>query len=87
MKELSGRVEEAEEERQTERQARLRADNQRADLARQAVMYCTIVHIICLKSTFLLIKVIKELRRELQRFKDILHQCFSKKPVTSESAH
>ncbi len=39
--ELSGRVEEAEEERQTERQARLRADNQRADLTRQAVMYCT----------------------------------------------
>jgi hypothetical protein len=41
VKELSGRIEEAEEERQTERQARLRADNQRADLARQAVMYCT----------------------------------------------
>ncbi len=33
MKELSGRMEEAEEERQTERQARLRADNQRAILA------------------------------------------------------
>jgi hypothetical protein len=33
VKELSGRIEEAEEERQTERQARLRADNQRAGLA------------------------------------------------------
>ncbi len=33
MKELSGQIEEAEEERQTERQAWLRADNQRAVLA------------------------------------------------------
>ncbi len=38
MKELSGRIEEAEEERQTERQARLRADNRRADLSRGAVI-------------------------------------------------
>ncbi len=38
MKELSGRVEEAEEERQTERKARLRADNQRAGMAREAVI-------------------------------------------------
>ncbi len=50
MKELSGRIEEAEEERQTERQARLRADNQRADLARQTVMF--FVHIICLRVRF-----------------------------------
>ncbi len=38
MKELSGRIEESEEERQTERQARLRADNQREGLAREAVI-------------------------------------------------
>ncbi len=38
MKELSGRIEEAEEERQTERQARLKADNQRAGLAREAII-------------------------------------------------
>jgi hypothetical protein len=38
VKELSGRKEEAEEERQTERQARLRADNQRAGQARGAVI-------------------------------------------------
>ncbi len=52
---MSGRVEEAEEERQTERQARLRADNQRADLARQAVMYCT--YNLSTKSTLLVIKI------------------------------
>jgi hypothetical protein len=58
VKDLSGRIEEAEEERQTERQARLRADNQRADLARQAVMY--FVHIWNLsKNTLLVIKVLK----------------------------
>jgi hypothetical protein len=38
VKELSGRIEEAEVERQTERQARLRVDNQRAGLAREAVI-------------------------------------------------
>jgi hypothetical protein len=38
VKELSGRIEEAEEERQTERRARLRADNQRAGLARVALI-------------------------------------------------
>jgi hypothetical protein len=74
VKELSGRIEEAEEERQTERQARLRADNQRADLARQTVMYCTYN---LSTGTLLVIKVLKVHRRELQIFKVVLYNCFS----------
>ncbi len=70
MKELSGRIEEAEEERQTERQARLRADNQRADLARHAAMFCAYN---LSKSTLLVIKVIKVHGRELQIFKVVVN--------------
>ncbi len=80
MKELSGRIEEAEEERQTERQARLRADNQRADLARQAAMYCTYN---LSTGTLLVIKVIKVQQRKLQIFKVVCHNSFQIRAMMS----